>query len=119
VREWKQIALYANGKFSAVNFPAGSGGGYPVSLPPLVKLPGITTPEGKAEPFHGRITGIFNGDTVMVEENAPSQGKSHMLKMSSKTKYSPASWRPASGDIVLIYPRPTKPGEIYQMVSQK
>ena len=108
-------------------FPSGSPAvfpsGFPTVLPTTAASPSIRpsaiaprqSPGSKTglDSFEGQIVGILNGNDLMVKSGYG--GLTRTFRLESKTRYTPGSWRPASGENVIVRYSSSQPDSIKEI----
>ncbi|MDQ7821192.1 MAG: VWA domain-containing protein [Candidatus Eremiobacteraeota bacterium] len=102
-----------------------------VTIPRLSRKPG-TVPYPTLEPFNrkpvkkgalvafeGQIMGVINKNSLLLQEAGSGGTQNRFFITSPSTKYTPSSWRPASGDKVLVYYDPQLPDKAKELEKAK
>lgn len=122
---WKELAELGKGKFSILSpsmLPAVIPSNIPISIQSIfplniqrnisqsIKKPiHILPTQSSKNTCDGRIVGIFNNSSIILEGSGISSSKNKIFRIGNKTVYSPASWHPQSGDRVRIHFKPEEP----------
>lgn len=137
--EWEELARAGGGKYAEIAFtgsfpgigplPSGFPSNFPFSLPSNfpVQLQ-VSTPKPQAtksapvssqtkdnkKEFQGQVIGIISGSQLLMKEQG---GSTRSFNLDNKTRYTPSSWHPASGENVVIYVNPSQPDRASEIKS--
>gem|GEM_PF-1602864 len=119
---WEDLAIRGRGKFTAMSLTENM---YSTGSPrqrnigfesvPYPLLPGRKKPEKKGGmiPLQGLVSGVVNNREILLREISGSASRT--LTISSATRFSPASWRPSTGDYVTAYIDSSKPDKVKEL----